>query len=164
MMVRRKSLLIACQVWAPCCPKRHHMHSLGTLPRDHGGVDQLLKIFHRVRLHGGCDVQLTCCTAGLQRSAIKALCHMSYVDGASVLPIIMQRFQAALVTATAMHQLSASITTLAQCVRPMLLCQWGHQDEDAAQMIAEAMMALTAGKSCSDVHRGAAQGCGSYEG
>jgi hypothetical protein len=40
----------------------------------------------------------------LVSASCKALCHLSYVWPGAVLPLVLNRFQAALQTATAMHQ------------------------------------------------------------
>jgi hypothetical protein len=37
-------------------------------------------------------------------------------------------------TATAMHQLPTSISTLAMCTRPMLLARWTPPEEDLPQV------------------------------
>lgn len=42
----------------------------------------------------------------LVSASCKALCHLSYVWPGAVLPLVLSRFQAALQTATAMHQVS----------------------------------------------------------
>lgn len=85
--------------------------------------------------------------AGLQSDAIKALCSCAYLDAAAVLPIVVQRFQGALVAGTAMTgSITASIKTLAMCVRPLLLRGWSVEGEECGQMVAEAMMALTPGE------------------
>jgi hypothetical protein len=59
---------------------------------------------------------------------------MAYVEPGSVLPLVVQRFRQALESSTATHQLSTSITTLAMCVRPMLLAGWGLPEEPCAQV------------------------------
>jgi hypothetical protein len=45
--------------------------------------------------------------AALVSTSCKALCHLSYVWPGAVLPLVLGRFQAALQTATAMHQVRA---------------------------------------------------------
>jgi hypothetical protein len=47
---------------------------------------------------------------------------------------VVSRFQSALETTTAMHQLPTSITTLAMCVRPLLLSGWHTQEESTQQV------------------------------
>jgi hypothetical protein len=59
---------------------------------------------------------------------------MAFVEPGSVLPLVLQRFREALESSTATHQLSTSITTLAMCVRPMLLAGWGLPEEPCAQV------------------------------
>jgi hypothetical protein len=51
-----------------------------------------------------------------------------------VLPLVLGRFQSALATATAMHQLPTSISALALCVRPLLLAGW-HTKEESTQQV-----------------------------
>ncbi len=51
-----------------------------------------------------------------------------------VLPLVVDRFQNALTTDVATHQLPAAINTLAMCVRPMLLAGWGTPEETAPQV------------------------------
>lgn len=71
---------------------------------------------------------------GLVSASCKALCHLSYVWPGAVLPLVLSRFQSALATATAMHQLPTSITSLALCVRPLLLAGW-HTKEESTQQV-----------------------------
>jgi hypothetical protein len=59
-----------------------------------------------------------------------------------VLPLVVSRFQSALETATAMHQLPTAITTLAMCVRPMLLAGWHTTEEDTATVSREQLLPL----------------------
>jgi hypothetical protein len=59
-----------------------------------------------------------------------------------VLPLVAERFRAALTTDVATHQLPAAVNTLAMCVRPLLLSGWGTPEEPAPQLVAEAMMAV----------------------
>lgn len=77
---------------------------------------------------------LTTARAGLQSACCKALCHLSYVWPEEVLPLVVDRFQSALSTDVATHQLPAAINTLAMCVRPMLLSGWGTPEEPAPQV------------------------------
>lgn len=87
---------------------------------------------------------------GLQSACCKALCQLSYVWPEEVLPLVVDRFQAALTAVVATHQLPAAINTLAMCVRPMLLSGWGHPEETAPQVVAEAMMAVLPGIDAND--------------
>jgi hypothetical protein len=48
--------------------------------------------------------------------------------------LVLGRFQSALATATAMHQLPTSISALALCVRPLLLAGW-HTKEESTQQV-----------------------------
>ncbi len=59
---------------------------------------------------------------------------MAFVWPSEVLPLVVSRFEAALETATAMHQLPAAMSTLAMCTRPMLLAQWGTPDANTGQV------------------------------
>ncbi|KAF8058035.1 proteasome activator subunit 4 [Scenedesmus sp. PABB004] len=88
--------------------------------------------------------------AALVSASCKALCHLSYVWPEGVLPLVLGRFQAALATTTAMHQLPTAITSLALCVRPLLLAGWQTADESTAQLVAEAMMAVLPGIDAND--------------
>jgi proteasome activator subunit 4 len=72
--------------------------------------------------------------AALVSASCKALCHLSYVWPGAVLPLVLGRFQSALATATAMHQLPTSISALALCVRPLLLAGW-HTKEESTQQV-----------------------------
>ncbi len=62
------------------------------------------------------------------------LCDLAFVAPTSVLPLVVQRFREALDSAVAPHQLVTSITTLAMCVRPMLLAGWSLPEEGCAQV------------------------------
>ncbi|WIA33391.1 hypothetical protein OEZ86_006527 [Tetradesmus obliquus] len=92
----------------------------------------------------------------LVSASCKALCHLSYVWPGAVLPLVLGRFQSALATATAMHQLPTSISTLALCVRPLLLAGWHTKEESTQQVIAEAMMAVLPGIDANDEAKTAA--------
>ncbi|KAF6261252.1 hypothetical protein COO60DRAFT_1625449, partial [Scenedesmus sp. NREL 46B-D3] len=92
----------------------------------------------------------------LVSASCKALCHLSYVWPGAVLPLVLGRFQSALATATAMHQLPASISALALCVRPLLLAGWRTTEESTQQVIAEAMMAVLPGIDANDEAKTAA--------
>lgn len=77
---------------------------------------------------------LSAAAAALVSASCKTLCHLSYVWPGAVLPLVLGRFQSALATATAMHQLPTAITSLAQCVRPLLLAGW-HTDEESTPQV-----------------------------
>lgn len=64
----------------------------------------------------------------------QALCDLAYVAPSSVLPLVVQRFREALDSGVAPHQLVTSITTLAMCVRPLLLAGWTLPEEGTAQV------------------------------
>ncbi len=54
-------------------------------------------------------------------ASCKALCHLSYVWPGAVLPLVLGRFPTA-------------ITSLALCVRPLLLAGW-HTEEESTQQV-----------------------------
>jgi hypothetical protein len=64
-----------------------------------------------------------------------------------VLPLVLGRFQSALATATAMHQLPTSISALALCVRPLLLAGW-HTKEESTQQVCVALWLCCMQGSC----------------
>lgn len=86
----------------------------------------------------------------LSQAACKALCSLAYVRPQQVLPLVVNRFRLALASATAPHQLSAAVSTLAMCVRPMLLAGWSSPEEDTPQLITEAIMAALPGIDAND--------------
>ncbi|GFR44372.1 hypothetical protein Agub_g5522, partial [Astrephomene gubernaculifera] len=59
--------------------------------------------------------------AGLSATSISALSRLALLSPARVLPLVLSRFRTALASATAPHQLAAATSTLALCVRPLLL-------------------------------------------
>ncbi|MEW5319322.1 MAG: hypothetical protein WDW38_010482 [Sanguina aurantia] len=91
-------------------------------------------------------------------AACTALGQLAYLEPQLVMPLVVQRFRCALDTATAMHQLASSVTTLALCVRPMLLTRWdeGGEEGTTAAMIAEAMMSVLPGIDANDEAKTAA--------
>ncbi|GAX74187.1 hypothetical protein CEUSTIGMA_g1636.t1 [Chlamydomonas eustigma] len=88
----------------------------------------------------------------LSSSACQVLGQLAYLSPDTVVPLVVSRFRSALETTTATHQLTASISSLAHCVRPMLLCGWKgpNEEESTTQILAEAMMALLPGIDAND--------------
>lgn len=68
--------------------------------------------------------------AALSDTACAALGQLAYTAPDTVLPLVMSRFRSALATATATHQLAAAISSLAYCVRPMLVSGWPGPDAE----------------------------------
>lgn len=101
---------------------------------------------------------------GLVSASCTALSHLAYLAPGLVLPLVVQRFQSALETAVATHQLATAVNTLALCVRPMLLTGWqpeeGHQQEelgaDTLEILSEAMTAVLPGIDANDEAKTAA--------
>ncbi|KAK9835280.1 hypothetical protein WJX84_012367 [Apatococcus fuscideae] len=57
----------------------------------------------------------------LMSCACYAMSQLAYLSPDQVLPLVFERFQAALTAVTATHQLVSAIHTLGLCIRPMLL-------------------------------------------
>ncbi|KAK9865395.1 hypothetical protein WJX84_009143, partial [Apatococcus fuscideae] len=57
----------------------------------------------------------------LMSCACYAISQLAYLSPDQVLPLVFERFQAALTAVTATHQLVSAIHTLGLCIRPMLL-------------------------------------------
>eukprot|EP00803_Ostreobium_quekettii_P004443 evm.model.scf_1622.1 EVM.evm.TU.scf_1622.1 scf_1622:15-10438(-) len=91
----------------------------------------------------------------MRLKASLAMCNLAYVDPERVLPLVHKRFEEAMESLTATHQLSASIHGLGICVRPMLLAGL-HLDggfdarEAATESIAAAMMEVLPGLDAND--------------
>ncbi|EFJ46867.1 hypothetical protein VOLCADRAFT_92605 [Volvox carteri f. nagariensis] len=95
--------------------------------------------------------------SGISTVSVKALSQLALVAPGRVLPLVLERFRTALATATATHQLVAATTTLALCVRPLLLAGWaaggeseGEERETAAQLVSEALTAVLPGFDAND--------------
>ncbi|KAL3134782.1 hypothetical protein ABBQ32_007768 [Trebouxia sp. C0010 RCD-2024] len=97
-------------------------------------------------------------------AACSALSQMSFIAPDLVLPLVQTRFQVALESVSATHQLNSAVHTLALCVRPLLLTGYADSPESAesgpidaaehkeagAQAVAAAMMATLPGIDAND--------------
>ena len=79
----------------------------------------------------------------LSRIACHSLGQLAYVSPSSVLPLVVARFRSALESETATTTLAAGITTLAYCVRPMLLSGWpGPNAEESGPQVRRGLLLL----------------------
>eukprot|EP00798_Chlamydomonas_sp_ICE-L_P021953 gene21953-29001_t len=88
--------------------------------------------------------------SSLARASCRSLAKLAYISPSTVLPLVVRRFRSSLETSTATHQLANSISTMALCVRPILMSGWSPEEETAEQLLAEAMMALLPGIDAND--------------
>ncbi|BDA49513.1 probable proteasome activator complex subunit 4 [Coccomyxa sp. Obi] len=92
------------------------------------------------------------------KAACDAIATTAYVIPDVVLPLVYERFQLAIESVTATHQLEAAVMTLSKCVRPLLLTgsltplhkDIGIEQLSSGEVLADAMMALLPGLDAND--------------
>ena len=81
-----------------------------------GLVDRIVKCAMRLVYNGMYSKNGT-----MRAAAAVAIRQLAYIQPAATLPLVMQRFTEAVEHSTATHQLTAALSVLSSCLRPMLL-------------------------------------------
>ncbi|KAK9818405.1 hypothetical protein WJX72_012161 [[Myrmecia] bisecta] len=78
---------------------------------------------------------------GLMTTACHALSQMAYIAPDLVLPLVHERFEAALEAVTAAHQLVSAVHTLGLCVRPLLIAGFPMEATEGAAVVTDGSVA-----------------------
>ena len=91
----------------------------------------------------------------LSMAACKALGTMAYLSPSTTLPVVVERYNLAMESASSPHQLALSLHALAYSVRPLLHSRWGMGEEQenggSLQLLSASMTTLLPGLDANDL-------------